>query len=84
MISEKDEAQRVKVTIVNSPQEAPNYKKQGDWKTVSLDKFIIVRNGTQEGQSTVDVQLKDAAGNKFIAMITGRLAHILADLIGDE
>lgn len=81
---ESDEAQKLKVEIVNSVKEAPNYKKLGGWKDATVEKVIIVRNGTKDGRSTVDVQLEDADGNKFIAMMTGRLFYIVADLIGDE
>ena len=45
----------------------------GDYKAVEIDKVVVVRNGTVEGNSTVDLVLKDADGNKFVVMVTGFL-----------
>ena len=45
----------------------------GKVKAVEIDKVVVVRNGTQEGNSTVDLVLKDQQGNKYVVMMTGRL-----------
>lgn len=40
---------------------------------VEIEKLVIVRNGTVEGNATVDLLLQDEAGNKFVVMVTGNL-----------
>jgi len=40
---------------------------------VEIDTVVVVREGTATGKSTVDLVLKDQAGNKFVVMVTGAL-----------
>lgn len=42
-------------------------------KAVEIDKVVVVREGTEGGNSTVDLVLKDQQGNTFVVMITGSL-----------
>jgi len=72
------------IKIVKSIAEAPNYHKDKSHAAASVEKFVVVRNGTQEGRSTVDICFVDAQGNKFVAMMTGRLIRSVATAIGDE
>ena len=44
-----------------------------EYKTVEIDKVVVVRNWTEGGNSTVDLILKDQHGNKFVVMVTGNL-----------
>lgn len=40
---------------------------------------VVVKNGTLQGNSTVDVIMKDVNGNKFVAIITGNLLKGIAN-----
>jgi hypothetical protein len=42
-------------------------------KAITIDKVIVIRSGTEAGNSTVDLLLKDEAGNQFVVMVTGNL-----------
>lgn len=42
-------------------------------KAVEIDKVVVVREGTEGGNSTVDLVLKDQQGNTFVVMVTGNL-----------
>jgi hypothetical protein len=59
---------------------AQGYHKDGkykDSKAVAIDKVVIVREGTQGGNPSVDLVLKDEAGNQYVVMVTGRLLKSL-------
>ena len=42
-------------------------------KPIEIDKVVVVRSGTEAGNSTVDLVLKDQEGNTFVVMVTGNL-----------
>lgn len=42
-------------------------------KAIEIDKVVVVRKGTEGGNSTVDLVLKDQEGNTFVVMVTGKL-----------
>lgn len=42
-------------------------------KPIAVEQVVVVRNGTQGGNSTVDFVLEDATGQKFVFMVTGAL-----------
>ena len=51
-----------------------------DWKAVTpavkpieVQKVIVVRQGTQAGNATVDFLLEDESGQRFVFMVTGNL-----------
>lgn len=44
-----------------------------EYKAVQIEQVVVVQNGTEGGNSTVDLVMKDEAGNKFVVMITGNL-----------
>lgn len=69
----------LEISIAQSPAEAPKYGK--DFTAVNIDKAIIVKKGTVNGNPTVDLQFTDANGNKFIAMATGAIIESLAGAI---
>lgn len=65
-----------------SPAEAPDYNTNGEgFKAANILKAIIVKKGTVEGNDTVDLQFEDEAGQKYVAMLTGRLIKSLAAAI---
>lgn len=64
----------ITIQICQSPDEAPNYNTNGRGiKAASLDTAIVVKNGTVEGNATVDLQFTDDKGNRYVAMITANL-----------
>lgn len=65
-----------KVIIADTAKDAPNYG--GDFTAVKITKCVIVKKGTEMGNPTVDMQLEDANGNKFVVMTTGNLLNTLA------
>jgi hypothetical protein len=54
------------------------------YKSATLIEAVVVRAGTVEGKSTVDLVFQDQKGNKFVAMNTGRIIRSIANVIGDE
>ena len=44
-----------------------------EFTAVELRTAVVVKNGTVNGNSTVDLVLQDANGKKYVAMITGNL-----------
>lgn len=57
-----------------------------EWDTkptpATIERAVLVMNGTQEGNPTVDFILTDAAGNKYVTMITAKLLAALARAAG--
>jgi len=72
----------LEIKIFDSPDEAPHYKRDmPDIRGAELHFAFIVRKGTKAGLSTVDLHLTDAEGQKFVAMVTGKLIKMLASAI---
>ena len=51
-----------------------------DWKAatppvkpIEIKKVVVVRDGTQAGNATVDFLLEDETGQRFVFMVTGNL-----------
>lgn len=40
---------------------------------VEIEKVVVVKNGTDEGNSTVDFLMRDEHGNQYVVMVTGTL-----------
>jgi len=73
----------IQIKIFNTIAEAPHYG--GKVHPISIDHAVIVRNGTQQGRSTVDLVFTDDTGKKYITMITARiLSTIVADYILED
>lgn len=73
------------IKICDNPQEAPDYNTNGEgFKGAKIEKVLIVRQGTEGGNDTVDIQFTDQEGNKFVAMTTGRLLKSVTDLLITE
>lgn len=49
------------------------YDQKDGYKMVEISKVVVVNKGTEEGNATVDLVLRDEAGNKFLVMVTGNL-----------
>lgn len=70
------------IEVVGSPEEAPHYKRDRiDVRAASIQKAIIVLNGTVGGLATVDFHIYDQEGNMFVAMLTGAIVKGLAAAI---
>jgi hypothetical protein len=67
---------KVDIKIVDSPAEAPNYP--DSVQLLEIEKCIIVGKGTVKGNPTVDIQLTDKAGNKYVVMTTGGLIQMIS------
>jgi len=66
----------IAIKICNSIEEAPDYKTNGQgYKPATIKGAIIVRNGTEGGNDTVDLQFVDEDGNKYIAMVTAEILN---------
>jgi len=51
-----------------------NYSQSAEvYKPVEIQKVVVVRNGTQGSNSTVDFVMKDPEGNNLVFMITANL-----------
>lgn len=42
-------------------------------KPIEVKQVVVVRNGTQAGNATVDFVLEDESGQRFVFMVTGNL-----------
>ncbi|EOV8094024.1 TPA: hypothetical protein NGR52_004179 [Vibrio parahaemolyticus] len=56
-------------------EDAPNY--DDDVTMLKLDTAIVVRAGTVEGKTTIDLQMRDANGKEYLVMTTGKLLQQL-------
>ena len=67
----------VKIASVDA---APMYNE--DTKMLKLTNCIIVERGTLQGRTTIDLQMTDAEGNKYLVMTTGRILSRIAQING--
>lgn len=51
------------------------------YQALTLEKAVVVRNGTEAGNPTVDFVLKDTNGQKYVFMTTGTLLQNLAGVV---
>lgn len=65
------------ITLHDSPSEAPSYNKP-EHLFANLTTARVVGRGTQAGFPTVDFIFEDERGQKYVAMLTGRLVQNLA------
>lgn len=67
--------QHLQVVICESPDDASGkgHIYGEDYKILDLKKAVVVKNGTQEGNSTVDLVFEDIDGNKYVALCTSNI-----------
>ncbi len=67
--------QHLEVVICKDAEEATQqgHIYHNGFTAVEIDKVVVVRQGTESGNSSVDLVLKDQKGNKFVVMLTGNL-----------
>lgn len=65
------------IKVFESVEEAveAGYQYEPPTTALTLKEAVVVRNGTVGGHSTVDLLLEDQQGNKFVALVGGRLLH---------
>lgn len=49
------------------------YSAENGFTAVEIEKAVVVQNGTERGNSTVDLIFRDQQGNKYVVMLTGNL-----------
>jgi hypothetical protein len=69
----------VNVQILDKPEDAPNYDESVTM--LKVDKALIVCNGTVSGKPTVDLQMVDADGKKYLVMATGGIMEMLGSSV---
>jgi hypothetical protein len=67
------------IQVVINPEQAPTYTT--DWEGIEIKNCIIIVNGTQEGNPTVDIQGIDKDGKKYVMLVTGALMEGLSAAI---
>lgn len=72
----------VKLTIVDTPDNAPNYGT--DTTMLRITDVIVVGKGTVNGNPTVDVQMVDQAGNKYLVMATGGIMEMIGGAVAGK
>lgn len=68
--------QHLAVSIVQDAGEAIEkgfLYREPEYEGISIEQIVVVRDGTIEGNPTVDFVLKDSTGKKFVVMLTGAL-----------
>lgn len=74
----------INIRIFPSPAEAPDYNTNGEgFRHAEITTAIVVRNGTEGGKATVDLQFIDPrTGQKYVAMITAALLAQVVNIAG--
>jgi carbamoylphosphate synthase large subunit len=73
----------LKIDMFANPEEAPHFTRP-EYKAAEIDHCNVIRNGTVQGNTTVDIIFKDESGQKYVLMITGRLIGLLAAAAGER
>jgi len=70
------------VVLHDSPAEAPKYGE--DVTMLRIEAALIVGKGMVSGAPSVDLQMTDATGRKFLVMTTGSLLEMLGGAIAGK
>ena len=70
------------VNILDSVAEAPKYGE--DTTLLRIDTALVVGKGMESGAPSVDLQMIDGAGRKFVVMTTGSLLEMLGGAIAGK
>ncbi len=67
--------QALNIVVCKDADDAINkgYLYRDGFSAVEIEKVVVVQNGTQGGNSTVDLILVDEKGNRYVTMLTGAL-----------
>ena len=64
------------IKIVDNIAQAPKY--EADTTMLKIVSCIVVGKGTALGNPTVDLQMEDEDGNKFLVMTTASIMELIA------
>jgi len=80
----REVVQHIKISVVDSPSDAPNYSRDmPDVRAASITEAIVVDKGTRKRKPTVDLRFCDQDGNKYVAIMSGQLVEgIAAAIVG--
>ncbi len=70
------------VQVLDSVAEAPKYGE--DTSLLRIDTALVVGKGMESGAPSVDLQMTDADGRKFLVMTTGTLLEMLGGAIAGK
>jgi hypothetical protein len=70
------------VEILDSIAEAPKYG--ADVTLLRIERALVVGKGMQSGAPSVDIQMVDSEGRKFLVMTTGSLLEMLGGAIAGK
>jgi len=70
------------VQILDSVAEAPKYGT--DVTMLRIERALVVGKGMESGAPSVDLQMIDGAGRKFLVMTTGSLLEMLGGAIAGK
>lgn len=75
--------QHLNITICKDVEDAVargfNYAAFGDkFKPIQIVQAVVVQNGTQGGNPSVDLVMIDQTGQRHVVMLTGALINMLA------
>ena len=70
------------VQILDSVAEAPKYGT--DVTLLRIERALVVGKGMVSGAPSVDLQMTDASGRKFLVMTTGSLLEMLGRAIAGK
>lgn len=65
----------VSIEVADTVEDAPKYGE--DVTLLRVSKMIVVGKGTESGNPTVDIQLEDESGKKFLIMTTGSIVECM-------
>lgn len=67
------------IQLCQTVADAPKYDKP-EYLYATLKKAVVVREGTKQGNDTVDLIFIDEKGQKYVTMITAKLLKQLAGI----
>ena len=72
----------LKFTICESPEAATEkgYVYRDEHKALRIDEVVVVKGGTVQGNSTVDLILIDEDGKKYVTMVTSKLLKAIPSI----
>lgn len=68
--------QHLAVHVVDNAREATqagHFYRPPVFQPVNIEKVVVVKQGTESGQPTVDLVLVDEKGQKYVVMVTASL-----------
>ena len=68
-----------KIRIIDSVSEAPKYTE--DTPLLKIDTVLIVKEGMESGGPSVDIQLVDDKGKKYVIMASGGILASIGSVV---